>query len=220
MNNKIHPKPVLKALLLAFSVVAVNSSPSQAQSYPPLSETKKPVAELAVNTVSKQLSINPANIKVIHVSDMNWPNSSLGCPQPGIQYLQMITRGSLVLLQANRKAYRVHIGNNRAIICDKPMKRGLSLGKKTAVGSTIQRVIQSARQDLAKKLGVAIAEIFVIKVESQTWPNSSLGCPDHGQDYAPNIISGYRITMDYKGQEYRYHTDQQKVIPCPPIERE
>ncbi len=204
--------------LTTLAIVPVVSG--QTQSIPPMSESKKLDARLAVTTLSKQLSINPAGITVIHVSIMDWPDSSLGCPKPGNQYLQMITRGSLVLLRANMKAYRVHIGNNRAIVCDKPNKNILPFGKKTTVGSSMQNLMQQARNDLADRLGVSISRINTVKIESQSWPNSALGCAANGLDYQPDEIRGFRITMEYKGREFSYHTDQHRTIPCPAIERE
>jgi len=222
MINKTQQKSLLTAVLVAVSTVALFPQLASAQSFPrQLSAENKATADLAVSTLSKQLSLSPANISVIHVSNTNWPDSSLGCPQQGAQYLQVVTRGSLVLLRTNKRAYRIHIGNNRAIICDKPMRGIIPLGNKTAVGSSIQGQMQTARKDLAKKLGVSISEVFIVKVKSQTWPGQTLGCTSHEQDSPKKArVKGFLITMDYKGKEFNYHTGPQKVIPCPPIERE
>jgi len=59
----------------------------------------------------------------------------------------------------------------------------------------------------------------LVKIESQTWPNSALGCPVYGQDYQQTGVKGFRILMEYKGRKFSYHTDQKRTIPCPPIER-
>ncbi len=217
-NHKLKTKPVLNALLLVFSSSVLFPLTGLAQTIDKLSESKKAAADLAISTLSKRQSIDPKNIRVIHVSTMDWPDSSLGCPQQGAQYLQVVTRGSMVSLLANSKVYRVHIGNKRAIICDKPMKRSLHLEPKSKVGSTMQKVIQTARRDLAKNLNVPITEISIQKVESRIWPNSALGCPVHQQEYKESSIKGYKITLQYQTRQYSYHTDQQKALPCPPIE--
>ena len=217
MKKTNNPRIFLKAALLFCSIVSMLPVTGHAQNLTALSEPKQQSAKLAITTLSKQLSIDPADISVIHVSIMDWPDSSLGCPKPGNQYLQVITRGSLVLLRADMKAYRVHIGNNRAIICNKPNKNILPLGK-TTTGSAIQNIMLQARKDLAEKLGVSVTKINTTKIESKTWPNSALGCAVNGLDDQRSDIKGFRIVMEYKGREFSYHTDQQRTIPCPPIE--
>ncbi len=212
------PGTLCKVVLLACS--AIVSIPGAYGEQASLSETRDAAAQLAVTTVSEKLSIDPETIDVIHVSIMDWPDSSLGCPRPGVEYLQAVTRGSLVLLRANKKAYRVHIGNNRAVICDKPLKGGLSRQPKGLSGIPVRGLMQTARQDLARRLGVSSTEVSVTRVESRTWPDAALGCPAPGQDYDETEIQGFRITLDYAGQTFSYHTDQQQAFPCPPIERE
>lgn len=219
MKLKLLHKPLLSALFVAISSVTVTQVVT-AQTIPVMSESKMESAKIAIDTLSKQLSIKPENINVIHVSVMNWPDSSLGCPKPGVNYLQVVTRGSMVLLQSNKKTYRIHIAKNRAILCETPMRRNLPLGNNKTVGSSVQGLMQKSRIDLAQKLGVNISEIFVVKLESRIWPDSALGCAAPFQGQPRDKVKGFLITMEYKDQQYRYHTDQENVTPCPVIETE
>ena len=151
---------------------------------------------------------------------MEWPNSSLGCPRPGMEYLQVITHGWLALLQTGKKAYRVHIGNKRAIVCEKPLKSTLPHGPTTLAGMHIRDLMQTAKTDLAQRLGVAPTEVSISRIESVTWPDTALGCPVPEEDYGESKVRGFRITLDHNGQSFRYHTDQKRAFPCPAIERE
>lgn len=219
MKLKLPYKPLLSAFFVAISSVTVTQV-ATAQTIPAMSESKMESAKIAIDTLSKQLSIKPEKINVIHVSDMNWPDSSLGCPKPGVNYLQVVTRGSLVLLQSNKKTYRVHIAKNRAILCEKPMRGNLPLGSNKTASSSVQGLMQKSRSDLAQKLGVNISEIYVVKLESRIWPDSALGCAAPVQGQSREKVKGFLITMEYKDQQYRYHTDQKNVTPCPAIETE
>lgn len=227
MKSRIHIRSAAIALLTVYStgasLPAFSFAPQERlpeQSPRKYDDEKKAAAQLATDTLKGKLSIDANRISVIHVSMIDWPDTSLGCPSAGTSYLQMITRGSLVLLKANKKAYRVHIGGDRAVVCEKPATGTLSGAGKALAGSSIQALMQAAKLDLAKRLGVAATEVFVTKVESATWENSALGCPIPKMDYIASKINGFRITLSRADQVFTYHTDQQNVIPCPAIESE
>ena len=184
------------------------------------SESKEAAGRFAVEFLSNRLSIAPDSIKVVHVAIMDWPDSSLGCSRPGVEYLQVVTRGSLVLLHANNKAYRVHTGNNRAIVCDVPLRGELPRGPGAFPGMPVRNLMRLAQEDLANRLGVALADVSIAGVQTVVWPNSALGCPEPKQDYAESEVRGYRITLDHNGRIFQYHADHQRVIPCPAIELE
>ena len=58
-------------------------------------------------------------LAVESVAASQWPNSSLGCPRPGVNYLQVITSGYQFTLQAQGKQYEYHTDQGkRAVRCD------------------------------------------------------------------------------------------------------
>lgn len=219
MKIRIQTRSTISAILLVFFAIAPvqainDAAPAQS------SAAKEAAARLAVDTLSKKLSVEPDKIEVVHMAAMEWPNSSLGCPRPGMEYLQVITPGWLALLQTGKKAYRVHIGNKRAIVCENALKGALPHGPTALAGMHIRDLMQAAKKDLAQRLGVALTEISISRIESVTWPDTALGCPVPGQDYGESKVRGFRITLDHNGQSFSYHTDQKRAIPCPSIERE
>jgi hypothetical protein len=48
---------------------------------------------------------------------VEWSDSSLGCPQPNVSYLQVITPGYQVMLQAGSATYDYHASENDFILC-------------------------------------------------------------------------------------------------------
>lgn len=219
MKIPIQTRSTISAILIVFSSIASmqaigDAAPEQS------SAAKEAAARLAVDTLSKKLSVEPDSVEVVHMAAMEWPDSSLGCPRAGMEYLQVITHGWLALLQTGKKAYRVHIGNRRAIVCDKPLKSALPHGPNALAGKNIRDLMQTAKKDLAQRLGVAQSEISISRIKSVTWPDSALGCPAHERDYIESEVRGFRITLDHNGQSFRYHTDQKRAFPCPSIERE
>jgi hypothetical protein len=55
--------------------------------------------------LANRLVIPTDEISFVETTEVEWPDSSLGCPQPGMDYLQVITPGYLIRLEANVQMY-------------------------------------------------------------------------------------------------------------------
>jgi hypothetical protein len=84
-----------------------------------------------------------------------------------------------------------------------------------AAGSSAERVVELARQDLAEGLGVDPQAIEVVSVEKVEWRDTSLGCPEPGMMYAQVITPGYRVVLQVEGETYEYHTGESRsAVAC------
>jgi hypothetical protein len=59
-------------------------------------------------------------ITLLSAEAVQWRDSSLGCPQPGMNYLMVITPGYLIKLEAGGAIYEYHASASRAVYCDQP----------------------------------------------------------------------------------------------------
>lgn len=74
----------------------------------------------AVADLVKQIGIPADQITVASVEPMQWPDASLGCPQEGMMYAQVITPGYLVVLEAQGQTYQYHTDQRgTAVLCQK-----------------------------------------------------------------------------------------------------
>lgn len=72
-----------------------------------------------------------------------------------------------------------------------------------------------AAVNLADQLGIDVAEVQVMSIEQVDWPDSSLGCPQPGQDYLMVITPGFRIVLEANGTNVEYHADTQgNIVQC------
>ena len=79
------------------------------------------LVDLATKDLSMKLGVEPTGIEVMQAEYVSWRDSSVGCPQPGYQYLQVITNGSRIVLSFNKQVYHYHSGGNRPpSLCKKP----------------------------------------------------------------------------------------------------
>lgn len=75
-------------------------------------EMQKLIAQAKAD-LARRLSITQEKIELIDAKQMDWPDSSLGCPEPGGEYLHVWVVGELILLRVENKVYEYHSGNNR-----------------------------------------------------------------------------------------------------------
>ena len=76
----------------------------------------KAIADLA------QRSNIPANeITLLEATAVTWSDSSLGCPQEGMVYAQVLTPGYLIRLQAGDQEFEYHASRGTEVIyCENP----------------------------------------------------------------------------------------------------
>ncbi|MGI9529814.1 MAG: hypothetical protein ACR2NG_08885 [Acidimicrobiia bacterium] len=74
---------------------------------------------LARQDLADRLGIDGSEIAVLSQVEMDWPDGSLGCPQPGMRYKQAIVNGTLTVLVVDGIEYRYHAGGGRApFLCE------------------------------------------------------------------------------------------------------
>lgn len=64
------------------------------------------------------LGVSQDQLRVESVQPEQWPDSSLGCPQPGEMYSQIVTPGFLIVITSGSKRLEYHTdGRSRVKLC-------------------------------------------------------------------------------------------------------
>ena len=177
---------------------------------PPLAlgGTAGALVEQAKADLVERTGVTEDQITLSHIEAVEWRDSSLGCPQPGMNYLMVITPGYLIRLETDGTVYEYHTSRNHVVLCRKP---AITAQRSAGIEA---RLAKAARSDLAKRLNLTSEDIHVIEIEAVDWPDASLGCPQPGMMYAQMITPGYRITLSARGQEYDYRADLKRAFLC------
>lgn len=98
---------------------------AMAQMTPSLSSSISPglesLIEKAKEDLAQRLSISTTQISLVESMEVEWPDSSLGCSQQGMYYLQVITPGYLIRIQALDRVFEFHTNKgNQIVYCDNP----------------------------------------------------------------------------------------------------
>jgi hypothetical protein len=83
------------------------------------------VVRLAVADLAARVGTTPGQIEVRSFEEVTWPDTSLGCPEPGMVYAQMVVRGWRIVLVADNETFSYHAGDRpEPFLCEQ--KKGLS----------------------------------------------------------------------------------------------
>ena len=69
-----------------------------------------------VAAIAADLGVPPESVQVIAVEPRDWPDTSLGCPQPGMLYAQVITPGYLVLVEVSGERIEYHTDERGTVV--------------------------------------------------------------------------------------------------------
>lgn len=82
--------------------------------------TSNQATDLACTVLADELGCTVDDLQVLEVESVEWSDSSLGCAQPGMMYMQVITPGYRITLQHGAQRYVIHTDRgHRAVRCDR-----------------------------------------------------------------------------------------------------
>lgn len=169
--------------------------------------------ELAVSALQQRTDLSREEIKFGGIQSVEWSDSSLGCPQPGMSYLQVITPGYRVILDVGARRHSVHVGRQSAVVCDRAVR---SVPSRSRAGD-ILRLERLAKADLSTKLSIPADTIKRKFLKSATWPDTRLGCEARGDHFETVETTGFVLGLIAGSRLYTYHTDMDRIFACPEV---
>jgi hypothetical protein len=171
-------------------------------------------ARRAIDDLAGRLNLDSAKISLISVQAVDWPDASLGCPEPGKVYAQVVTPGYRIVLEVGEARYVYHSDSEaeRVIRCQDDQERLQTMRQK----SSPEQAVITAQQDLAARLGIAVDAVTVSRVTEEMFPAGDLGCPCPGCPSSPmtGLVSGQRIILVARDKEYEYRARGMAVLFC------
>jgi hypothetical protein len=86
------------------------------------------------------------------------------------------------------------------------------------LGGESAETVRLAREDLAKRLGIAADSITVAAVIGQEFSADAFHCQGAkeriARDVTPAVIPGLSILLSASGQQYEYHASGEMIIFC------
>jgi len=221
----------LMAVSCAPAAIDLDSSPTPSPQPPTTDPAPSPQPgqgsplDRAVADLAARLNVPASEIEIVSEEAVVWPDAGLGCPQPGVSYIQIMIEGHRIVLAHGDQMYDYHAGGSSVILCEQANLTPQPLPQLTVVpitptavieqggemkptpdaSSTFQPLVEQAVADLADRLSIDPAEIEVATAEAVVWPDTSLGCPRPDMQYLQVLTEGFRIELRVKDRVYAYH---------------
>ena len=72
---------------------------------------------LVTEDVARRTGAELSQVQIVQVEAREWPDRSLGCPQPGMGYAQAITSGFLIVAEAGGQRLEYHTDHGAVVLC-------------------------------------------------------------------------------------------------------
>lgn len=184
-------------------------------------EEDKSIADDLLPLVAKELNVAKDALKLVSAERITWRDASLGCPQEGMMYAQVVTPGWRVVYEdAGGTTFAVHTAENpeQFVVCQQATGEAKPGDSELAQSPP---AVQAAVKLVAERQEVAVEAVSVIRADAVEWRNSCLGCQAPGQMCLTVITPGYLIVLESGGETVEVHTDStgNTAIICenPPI---
>lgn len=82
----------------------------------PPDEAAEKMVTLVKQHLAQKLSITAEQIVLSNVKPVVWRDAGLGCPKPGVDYIQVETPGYNILLEAGGKTYTYHTDKTKRFV--------------------------------------------------------------------------------------------------------
>ncbi|MFP4395225.1 MAG: hypothetical protein ACLFTI_08180 [Anaerolineales bacterium] len=177
----------------------------------PLSPAAQDAAEALQEEVAEEVEVTPEELEAIAAEEVQWSDASLGCPEPGRVYAQVIVPGwKIIFRDASGQSYEVHTdkAQGRWVICDQDQKEKSPATPEPLTPGESSPAVQAAVRALGEDLDVSRQEIDVVEVEFVQWSDSCLGCAGPGENCLMVITPGYRVVLESGGEQYEVHTNE------------
>ena len=79
-----------------------------------MSQLEAKLVALAKQDLAEQLNIEIGEIQLVKIEPFIWPDTSLGCPWPGMRYQQVPQDGARIILRVHGEQRVYHSGGQRA----------------------------------------------------------------------------------------------------------
>lgn len=202
---------ILIITLLSLSACAIMEKPGPSQPTEPVAPSPEMIALAAAQAhlegyLGKELS----GIQVAY-GPAQWSDTSLGCPQGGIQYEERPVTGFQFEMTVDGEMHELHTSEDGSIVvlCRRQPSGPEDQPTAAELPAELEKPLDTARTLLAVVLGISAD---ALELENITWqrvafPDTGLGCPEPGAAVLQVLTDGYSFLFTYQGHTYEIHTD-------------
>jgi heat shock protein HslJ len=172
---------------------APQPSPSPAPGAVAPNPASRALADKARQMLVQELGVDASAVTLQRVEAVEWRDSSLGCPQPGMNYLQVITPGYLIVLEAQGRSYEYHTNkSDRVVRCDQPQAPAGGAASDTSPLANTSWKLESLGDPGAPTAALPDAAVTLTFDGAKEAIGGNSGCNSYGGTYQ---VDGAKLTF-------------------------
>ena len=94
-----------------------SSNPSTSTSLNPGAEVPASVLDQVKTQAAQRAGIDPSQVEIVSSTLRTWNDGSLGCPEPGMNYIQVISEGYQIIVRAGGRTYDFRTSPRAIKVC-------------------------------------------------------------------------------------------------------
>src|SRR5437588_4764120 len=101
---------IIIALVCRASLVSASAITAPAGEASMKNEVPQPILESITKEVAAVAKVGREQLVIVRAESVVWNDGSLGCPEPGMMYTQMLVNGYWIVIEAAGKQYDFRVG--------------------------------------------------------------------------------------------------------------
>ncbi len=167
-----------------------------------------------IGALAATLQVETSLIRLVRVQAIVWLPDAPGCALASALRDTDSSSGYSIVLLAGTQVYTYFtLGTDDFRRC--PIVEVVRDEVLLLVDQVAQEMLALAQRRLAQELDLPQRRVQLVTMQPYVWADTSLGCPALEQTYTARPIDGYRIVVSVGETQYAFHTDSERIIPCP-----
>lgn len=162
--------------------------------------------------IARELSVSLDSVQFGQIIARVYTASNHDCPTSRTPLPEVGDRGYRITLLNGSRTYSYFTWNEDEFVwCD---EGDISDALLVGVDPVAAELTALARRRVQQAENAALDDLSLVSASAVRWKDSSLGCPQADQNYAETEIDGYRLVISDGENEYIFHSDSVRIIPC------
>lgn len=175
-----------------------------------------PEVAAALEAAARDADVELDEVSLLDVNEVTWPDSGLGCGEPGVSYLQVLTPGYRVVAWADGRRVIYHTTRGaealNVVPCDSARSKGMAV--ETLAGGMLGRIMDDLRGRVGDDVEILPLGLTLVPARTLTCDELQVGMPTADsaaagpRDVMRLAITEFRLEANGAIHVYRAHEDE------------
>lgn len=186
----------------------------------PAALREAPEVIAAIEAAAQAEGVQTDEVSLLDVNEVTWPDSGLGCGEPGVSYLQVLTPGYRVVVWAGgrRVIYHTTRGAEAVSVVPCSSARSKEYSVETLAGGMLGRIIEDLRERVGEEVAITPLGLNLVPLRTLTCDDLQVGLPTADPASAGSVSAMRLAVTEFRLQAgsaiHRYRSYEDEFLYC------